>query len=76
MRKEAPSIPKGRTRLFYGWWVVVALYLVGMLGPMGRYAITAFAPFARQEPGWGATEIGLALSISLWVYAFASMPVG
>ncbi len=63
-------------KVFYGWWVVVALSFVGMLGPMGRYTITAFGPYIREELGWSATSIGLALTLSLWVYAFASIPVG
>jgi MFS family permease len=62
--------------VFYGWWVVVALFFVGMLGPMGRYTITAFGPYIHEELGWSATSIGLALTLSLWVYAFASIPVG
>jgi MFS family permease len=63
-------------KVFYGWWVVVALFFVGMLGPMGRYTITAFGPYIHEELGWSATSIGLALTLSLWVYAFASIPVG
>jgi len=65
-----------RTKIFYGWWIVAALTVVGMVGPMARYTATAFGPFISQELGWGATEIGLALSICLWVYALASIPVG
>jgi MFS family permease len=65
-----------KKKVFYGWWVLAALFLVGMLGPMGRYTLTAFGPFISQELGWGATSIGLALSINLWVYAFASILVG
>jgi MFS family permease len=65
-----------RGGIFYGWYVVGALFVVGMLGPMGRYAITAFSPFIRHETGWGATTIGLTISIGLWLYAFASLPVG
>jgi MFS family permease len=63
-------------KIFYGWWVIVALSFVGMLGPMGRYTITAFGPYIHEELGWSVTSIGLALTISLWVYAFASIPVG
>lgn len=65
-----------KKKIFYGWWVVAALFVVGMLGPMGRYAVTTFGPFICQELGWGATSIGLALAICLWVYAFASIPAG
>jgi len=74
--KTGHTPPPAKTRLFYGWWVVCALFFVGMLGPMGRYTITTFAPFMKQELGWDATSLGLALSISLGVYALASIPVG
>lgn len=47
-----------------------------MVGPMARYTITAFGPFINDEMGWGATSIGLALSLNLWAYAFSSIPVG
>jgi MFS family permease len=63
-------------KVFYGWWVVAALFFVGMLGPMGRYTLTAFGPYISEELGWSVTSIGLALTLSLWVYAFASIPVG
>jgi len=56
-------------RIFYGWWVVGALFIVGMLGPMGRYSITAFFPFIASELGWSRSEIGLAQSLSLWIYS-------
>ncbi len=65
-----------KSKIFYGWWVVISLFFVGMLGPMARYTVTAFGPFISEETGWGATAIGLALSLSLWVYAIASIPVG
>lgn len=55
--------------IFYGWWVVAALFVVGMLGPMGRYSITAFFPFISSEFGWSRSEIGLAQSLSLWAYS-------
>ena len=63
-------------KIFYGWWVVIALFFVGMLGPMARYTVTAFGPFISEELGWSATSLGLALSLSLWIYALASIPVG
>ncbi len=63
-------------KIFYGWWVVVALFVVGMLGPMARYTITAFGPYLNQEFDFDATSLGFALSLCLWVYAFASIPAG
>jgi MFS family permease len=65
-----------KRKIFYGWWVLIALFFVGMLGPMARYTVTALGPFISEEMGWGATSMGLALSMSLWIYALASLPVG
>lgn len=65
-----------RKTVFYGWWVIAALFVVGMLGPMGRYAITIFGPFISQELSLGSTSIGLALSLGFWIYAFVSLPIG
>lgn len=56
-------------RIFYGWWVVIALFVVGMLGPVARYSMTAFFPFISSELGWSRSEIGLAQSLSLWIYS-------
>ena len=56
-------------KIFYGWWVVAALFVVGMFGPMARYSITAFFPFISTEFGWSYSEIGLAQSLSLWIYS-------
>lgn len=59
-----------KQRVFYGWWIVVALFVVGMLGPMARFSMTAFFPFIATELSWSRSEIGLSQSISLWIYSF------
>jgi MFS family permease len=59
-----------RRRIFYGWWVVVGLFIIGMFGPLGRYSMTAFFPFISDELGWPRSTIGLAQSLTLWVYSF------
>lgn len=55
--------------IFYGWWVVVGVFIIGMLGPLGRYCMTAFLPFITTEFGWSRSMIGLAQSLTLWMYA-------
>lgn len=55
--------------IFYGWWVVAGLFIIGVLGPLGRYSVTAFLPFLTVEMGWSRATIGLAQSLSLWAYA-------
>ena len=65
-----------RKGFFYGWWVVTALFLVGMLSPMARYSLTALAPFIQQELLWTKGQIGMAFSIHFWVYSFSVLLVG
>jgi MFS family permease len=59
---------KTRDRVFYGWWVVMALAIIEMFGSMGRYGMTAFFPFISSEFGWPRSLIGSAQSMNLWVY--------
>jgi len=65
-----------RKGFFYGWWVIVALFFVGMFSPMGRYSLTALAPFIQEELLWTKSQIGMAFSIHLWVYSFLVLLVG
>lgn len=62
--------------IFYGWWVLVALVVVGSLGPMSRYSVSAFFPAISGELGWSRSLIGTAQSVSLWVYSFLSIITG
>jgi len=56
-------------KIFYGWWVVIALFVVGMLAPLSRYCMTAFFPFISSELGWSRSIIGSAQTLTFWVYA-------
>ena len=58
-----------RRKIFYGWWVIIALFVVGMLGPLARNCIAAFFPFITSELEWSRSTIGLAQSLSMWAYA-------
>ena len=53
--------------IFYGWWIVVALVVVGMVAPLGRSSMSAFLPFIMSE--LGRETIGLAQSLAMWLYA-------
>jgi MFS family permease len=55
--------------VFYGWWIVVALVIVGMVAPLGRANMSAFLPFLILEPGWERDTVGLAQSMAMWLYA-------
>ena len=65
---DPPSLNK-KPKLFYGWWVLVALFIIGAIGPMARYSVTAFFPSLAEQFGWTRSQIGVAQSISLWVYS-------
>jgi MFS transporter, OFA family, oxalate/formate antiporter len=61
---------------FLGWKVLTALFVVGAIGPMARYSLTAFFPAISTEMGWSRSEIGLAQSLCLWVYSLLSILAG
>jgi len=63
-------------RLYYGWWLTIGLFIIGMLGPLGRYSVAAFIPFFSTELGWSRASIGLGQSISMWMYAFFVLLAG
>jgi MFS family permease len=63
-------------RVFYGWWVLAALVVVGSIGPMARYSISAFFPALSLDLHWSRSLIGTAQSISLWVYSLVSVLTG
>lgn len=63
-------------KVFYGWWVLATLFIVGGLGPMGRYSLTAFFPAVSSELAWSRSTVGTAQSVSLWAYSFLSILTG
>jgi MFS family permease len=62
--------------VFYGWWIVVALFAIGMVAPLGRVNLSAFLPFMISEPGWAPETIGLAQSLAMWLYALFVLLAG
>jgi len=62
--------------VFYGWWLVLGLFIIGALAPLGRFNLTAFLPFMISELGWSRSTIGLAQSMAIWLYAFFVLVVG
>jgi OFA family oxalate/formate antiporter-like MFS transporter len=55
--------------IFYGWWIVVGLFVIGAVASLGRYNMAAFLPFIMSELGWSLETIGLAQSLAIWLYA-------
>lgn len=62
--------------MFHGWWIVLGLFLIGALGSLGRYSVTAFLPFMIAELKWSLPTIGFAQSLAIWLYAFSVLGVG
>lgn len=56
--------------------IIAVLFVIGALGPMARYNLTAFYPYIAEETGWSRSIIGTAQTLSLWVYSFASILTG
>jgi MFS family permease len=55
--------------IFYGWWILVGLFVIGMVASLGRYNMAAFLPFIMSELGWSLETIALAQSLAIWLYA-------
>jgi MFS family permease len=55
--------------VFYGWWIVVGLFGIGLVASLGRYNLAAFLPFMMSELGWARETISLAQSLGIWLYA-------
>jgi MFS family permease len=55
--------------IFYGWWILVGLFVIGAVASLGRYNMAAFLPFIMSELGWSRETIGLAQSLAIWLYA-------
>lgn len=74
--EETGILKSPKKAIFYGWWVIASLFFVELFGPMGRYSLTALSPFIEEELVWSKSQISLAFSIHLWVYACLVLLVG
>lgn len=62
--------------IFYGWWVLAALFFVAFLGPSARTMLSALFPFLLNDMGWTRAEIGTAFTIHFWLYGLAAPFIG
>jgi MFS family permease len=62
--------------MFYGWWILVGLFVIDSVAALGRYNLTAFLPFIMSEKGWARETIGLAQSLGIWLYALVVLLSG
>jgi MFS family permease len=62
--------------IFYGWWIVVGLFVIDAVAPLARYNLAAFLPFIMPELGWSRETISLAQSMAIWLYALFGLLSG
>lgn len=68
---------RANTRLFYGWWIVIALFFVVInTGGMGFYCFPVFVQPLIEEFGWSMTQISAGAALWAIVYGFSSPVIG
>ncbi|MCP4134791.1 MAG: MFS transporter [bacterium] len=67
---------KRQSRIFYGWWVIIACSLIGLLSGASRFSFTIFLPVLEKDLGWTRTMLGFGLTLHLWVYGFIVVITG
>lgn len=68
---------KATNKMFYGWWIVGASFLIAMsLGGVVAYGFTAFFEPISAEMGWSYTQISLAASLRGLEMSFLAPIVG
>ena len=65
------------TRVFYGWWMVAALFFILLnTGGAGFYVFPVFIQSFIEEFGWTVTQISLGAALWAIVYGFSGPLIG
>jgi MFS family permease len=68
---------RAKTRVFYGWWLVAALFFIVLnTGGMGFYCFPVFVQSLIDEFGWSMTQISLGAAIWAIFYGFSGPVIG
>jgi len=68
---------RARTTVFYGWWIVAALFCVVLnTGGTGFYVFPVFIQSFITEFGWTVTQISTAAAVWALVYGFSGPLIG
>ncbi len=68
---------RANTRVFYGWWIVGALYFVVLnTGGMGFYCFPVFVQSLIEEFGWTMTQVSAGAALWAIVYGFSGPVIG
>ncbi|MEI7671230.1 MAG: MFS transporter [Deltaproteobacteria bacterium] len=75
--KTRSWLPFGLGHIFYGWWIVLACFIIGLYtGGIIFYGFTAFIDPLVREFGWSYTQVSFALSLRGIEMSFLSPLVG
>src|SRR4030042_4819413 len=75
--KSRSWLPFGRSHIFYGWWIVLACFIIGLYtGGIIFYGFTAFIDPLVREFGWSYTQVSFAMSLRGIEMSFISPLVG
>ena len=68
---------QNRIGLFYGWWIVLATFIVLFIGfCSGFYTVSVFMEPIQHAFGWSRTQISLSFTIAALLVGFLSPVVG
>ena len=62
--------------MYYGWWIVIACSMIGLLSGSSRFSFTMFFPTLIDELGWTRATLGFGLTLHMWIYAISVIAVG
>ncbi|MHB8771159.1 MAG: MFS transporter [Syntrophales bacterium] len=72
----APDPKKIRTRLFWGWYVVLGAFLIQAINYGARYSFGVFVKPMADEYGWSRSVISAGMSVMVLAYGVAGIFTG
>jgi len=57
---------EAKRSIFYGWWVIVACFMIYGFATIIIYGLTIYAPFILAELGWTRADLGTLLTASTY----------
>jgi len=67
---------ENRPVIFYGWWIVAACSLIGLLASSARFSFTIYLPVLLDDLGWTRATLGFGFTLGYWVSAVTSLTIG
>jgi MFS family permease len=67
---------EGRSRIFYGWWIVIACAAINFLCNMARTSFTMFFPALLEDLGWSRSLLGFGNTLHAWAASFTALIAG